>query len=279
MNIATIKEEICSIGRRVCDKGFAAANEGNISYRISENEILCTPSLQSKGLLSPCDICTVDMQGNQIAGGKKRTSEILLHLEIYRNRPDVKSVVHCHPPHATAFAITGEPVPVCLLPEPDIFLGEVPIAPYSRPGTQEFAETVAPFAGSTNTVILANHGTVTYDVSLERAFWWTDILDAYCRILILSRQIGPVKYLSREEGRELLDLRLEWGFDDKRHDLEGDVREFLAFRDKWDASGLKQSAFPIGAEQDSDAKENSDDLVERIALRVVELLKNQNSNS
>jgi L-fuculose-phosphate aldolase len=111
MNVYKIKQDICDIGRRIYNKGFAAANDGNISVRISENEILCTPTMHSKGFMKPDDICTVDMTGKQTGGRKKRSSEALLHLEIYKQRADLKSVVHCHPPHATAFAIAREPIP------------------------------------------------------------------------------------------------------------------------------------------------------------------------
>ncbi|MEM7453250.1 MAG: class II aldolase/adducin family protein [Planctomycetota bacterium] len=268
IDVQQIKEQICSVGAQIYDKRFAAANEGNISFRTGENEVLCTPSLHSKGDLTPDDICTVDMTGKQTAGKLKRTSEVLLHLEIYRNRPDVKCVVHCHPPHATAFAVAREPVPVAVLPEPDIFLGEVPIAPYFRPGTQAFAESVTPFVKNTNTIILANHGTVSYDENLERAFWWTDILDAYCKILILARQLGPLQLLSREQSKELLDLRGEWGFSDHRADMGNvDIREFPGFSSLWESAGVAQRAFgPV-------ENELSDATVDRIAQRVVELLE------
>ena len=128
-HIENLKQQICEIGRRVYQKGFAAANEGNISARAGDDLVLCTPTLTCKGFMTPDDICMVDMKGQQVAGNKKATSEVLLHLNIYRQRPDVASVVHCHPPHATAFAVAREPVPMGVLPEPDIFLGEVPIAP------------------------------------------------------------------------------------------------------------------------------------------------------
>ena len=141
--------------------GFAAANDGNISVRLNENEVLCTPTMHCKGFLKPKDICLVDMEGNQIAGKKKRSSEVLLHLEIMKARPDVQSVVHCHPPHATAFAVAREPIPQAVLPEVEVFLGEVPIAPYETPGGKKFAETILPFVKQSNVIILANHGTVS----------------------------------------------------------------------------------------------------------------------
>ena len=152
MNLHKLKEEICEIGRRVYNKGFAAANDGNISIRVGENEVLCSPTMICKGFMTPDDICAVDMQGVQIAGKRKRTSEVLLHLAIMKHRPDVKAVVHCHPPHATAFAVAREPIPQCILPEIEVFMGEVPIAPYETPGGQKFAETVVPFLKATNTI-------------------------------------------------------------------------------------------------------------------------------
>ena len=103
-SLAQLKEEICDIGRRIYNKGFAAGNDGNISFRLGPNEVLCTPTMISKGFMKPSDLCIVDMEGNQLAGHRKRSSEVLLHLTIMKERPDINSVVHCHPPHATAFA-------------------------------------------------------------------------------------------------------------------------------------------------------------------------------
>ena len=190
----SLKEEICEIGRRVYDKGFAAANDGNISIRVGENEVLCSPTMICKGFMEPEDICAVDMEGNQIAGRRRRTSEVLLHLTIMKHRPDVKAVVHCHPPHATAFAVAGEPIPQCVLPEVEVFMGEVPLAPYETPGGQDFADTVIPFLKGSSTIILASHGTVSFGKDLVDAYWKTEILDSYCRILLLAKQLGNVNY-------------------------------------------------------------------------------------
>jgi L-fuculose-phosphate aldolase len=245
-DIQDLKQAICDIGARIYQRGFAAANDGNITVRLNENEVLCTPTMCCKGFLAPEDICLVDRQGNQLAGRKKRSSEVLLHLEIMRARPDVQSVVHCHPPHATAFAITREPIPQAVLPEVEVFLGEVPIAPYETPGSKKFAETILPFVKQTNVILLANHGTVSYGESVERAFWWTEILDAYCRILLLSRQLGPIQYLSREQTQELIELKKQWGFTDPRHaaDFRGDIRDNATFRHTWSEAGVAPRAFP-----------------------------------
>lgn len=239
-----LKEEICEIGRRVYNKGFAAANDGNISIRVGENEVLCSPTMICKGFMEPDDICAVDLDGNQLAGKRKRTSEILLHLAIMKERPDVKAVVHCHPPHATAFAVAREPIPQCILPEVEVFMGEVPMAPYETPGGQEFAETVVPFLKATNTIILNNHGTVSFGTDLTQAYWKTEILDAYCRILILSKQLGGVTYLNEQKSRELIDLKKKLGFDDPRfHNEDCDLCGNSAFRDGYQENMPEQKAF------------------------------------
>ena len=133
------RREIVEIGRRLWERGYVASNDGNISARLGDR-VLVTPTGLSKGFLKPEDISTIDGTGKQIAGRKKRSSEALLHLEIYKQRSDVTSVVHCHPPHATAFAVAREPIPQCVLPEVEVFLGDVPITKYETPGGQAFAD-------------------------------------------------------------------------------------------------------------------------------------------
>ncbi|MCH7988139.1 MAG: class II aldolase/adducin family protein [Planctomycetes bacterium] len=239
-----LKEQICEIGRRVYNKGFAAANDGNISIRVGENEVLCSPTMICKGFMTPEDICAVDLDGNQIAGKRKRTSEVLLHLTIMKHRPDVKAVVHCHPPHATAFAVAGEAIPQCVLPEVEVFMGEIPIAPYETPGGQKFADTVIPFLEATNTIILRNHGTVSFGKDLQEAYWKTEILDAYCRILLLAKQVGKIEYFDERETHELLELKQKLGFDDPRFHIEDcDLCGNSAFRDGYRERQPQQDAF------------------------------------
>lgn len=211
-----LREQMCEIGRRVYAKGFAAANDGNISYRLSEDRVLCSPTRVSKGFMKPDDLCIVDMDGKQVAGTRKRSSEILLHLSVLKARPDVRSCVHCHPPHATAFAVAHEPIPKCILPEFEVFLGEVAIAPYETPGTQAFADTVLPYVQDTDTILLANHGTITYGSDLEDAYFKTEIIDAYCRILLLARQLGSINYYSDEKAAELIKIKPNLNIPDPR---------------------------------------------------------------
>ena len=238
LNDDAVKEEICEIGRRLYEKGYAAANDGNISVRVGEDMVLCSPTMICKGFMTPEDICGVDMQGNQIYGQRKRTSEILLHLSIMRNRDDVKSCVHCHPPHATAFGVAGEPIPQGVLPEVEVFLGETPFAPYETPGGQVFADTVLPFLKGTNHIVLKNHGTISFGPTCEEAYWKTEVLDSYCRILLLAKQMGPIDYLAERHTRELLDLKKQLGFDDPRfHYPDADLVGNTAFRGVYDGDG------------------------------------------
>ncbi|MEX0977244.1 MAG: class II aldolase/adducin family protein [Pirellulales bacterium] len=286
-NLHQMKLEICDIGRRIYNKGFAAGNDGNISYRLGKNEVLCTPTMVSKGFLKPEDLCTVDMEGKQLTGRRKRTSEVLLHLAIMKKRSDVKSVVHCHPPHATAFAVAHEPIPQCVLPEVEVFLGDVPITKYETPGGQAFADTILPFVEKSNVIILANHGTVSFGETVELAYWWTEILDAYCRILMLAKDLGRVNYFTEAKERELLDLKTRWGFKDARlaPGMENcDICANDVFRDSWSDSGLERRAFdapppmrPGGAAKSSvptgESKSDQEQLIKTITDRVMAALQ------
>jgi L-fuculose-phosphate aldolase len=256
-------------------KGFAAANDGNISFRLNDREILCTPTMISKGFIKPEDCCKVDYEGKQLAGTRKRSSEILLHLAVYKHRPDVNAVVHCHPPHATAFAVAGVPIPKCVLPEVEVFLGEVPTATYETPGTQKFAETIVPHLKASNTIILANHGTVTFGPDLEKAYWNSEIIDAYCNILILSRQLGNVNFFSQQQTRELLDLKKRLGYDDVRF-AQGDNCDLCAntglFRGYTEGATPAASSSKAGANGHAAPGGDVDHLVKTITDQVLAAL-------
>jgi L-fuculose-phosphate aldolase len=211
-----LKEQMCEIGRKIWLKGFCAGNEGNHSYRLGEDRVLCTPSLISKGNLKPDDMCVVDMNGKQISGRRKRTSEILLHLAIYRERDDVKAVIHSHPPHATAFAIADIELPTCIHPEAEVFLGPVKTAKYVTPGDTRLGESIKPYIKESNTILLGNHGVVCYGPDLEDAYYKLEIVDAYARILLLTKQLGSVRPLGANEMKELLDLKSRFGMADPR---------------------------------------------------------------
>src|SRR5437016_750629 len=213
-----LKEQMCDIGKRIWLKGYCAGNEGNHSYRIADNRILCTPTGISKGNLKPDDICTVDMEGKQTSGSRKRTSEILMHLAIYKARPDVKAVIHSHPPHATAFAVAGVDLPTCIHPEAEVFLGAVRTAKYVTPGDTRLGESLLPYVKDSNTILLQSHGVVCFSADLEQAYYQLEIVDAYARILILAKQVGSIRPLDGGEMKELLELKARFGLKDTRVD-------------------------------------------------------------
>jgi L-fuculose-phosphate aldolase len=155
-----LRQEIIRAGHKLWQRQYVDGNGGNISVRLGSQYVLCTPTMVSKEDLVPADICLSDLDGNILAGDRTRTSELLLHLEIYKANPRARAVVHCHPPYATAFAVTGTIPPNGLITEYEIFIGPPAVAPYETPGTQAFAETVRPFVKDHNTILLTNHGIV-----------------------------------------------------------------------------------------------------------------------
>jgi L-fuculose-phosphate aldolase len=218
------KAEIVAVGRKLWQRQYVDGNGGNISYRLGENAVICTPTLVSKADLTPDDLCLVDLEGNQLVGARPRTSEILMHLEIYKAVPEAKAVVHCHPPHATAYAITGRVPPTCVIPEYEVFVGSVALSPYETPGTQKFAETVIPFVRKHNTVLLANHGIVCWADTVTHAEWYAEVVDTYCWTLMLSAQLGaPLTHIPPEKAADLLAIKKKLGLPDVR--LDGDMKE------------------------------------------------------
>ena len=211
------KSEICAVGRKLWLRQYVDGNGGNISYRIGSDAVLCTPTLMSKYDMTPEDLCMTDMDGVQVAGSKPRTSELLMHLEIYKAVPEAKAVVHCHPPHATAYAITGRVPPNFVLPEFEVVVGKVAISPYETPGTKAFAETVLPYVKQHNTVLLSNHGVVCWADTVTHAEWCVEVLDSYCWTLMLAAQMGaPISHISEEHASDLLAIKKKLGLPDSR---------------------------------------------------------------
>src|SRR5579863_5027779 len=257
----SIKEEICAVGRKLWMRQFVDGNGGNISYRIGPNEVLCTPTLISKYDLTPADICMVDLDGNQIAGDKGRTTEILMHLEIYKEVPEAKSVVHCHPPHATAYAITGRVPPNLIIPEFEIFVGKVAISPYDTPGTTRFAQSVLPYVRQSNTVLLANHGVVCWADTVTHAEWYAEVLETYCWILTLAGQMGaPITHISEDKGAELMATKRSLGIPDARFEPEE-----LAEKDAH--SGAACGAIPSDADLDALVASITDTVIKELGER------------
>ena len=217
-----LKLQICDIGRRLWSRAYVDGNGGNIVIRVGEGRALCTPTLVSKGFMKPEDLCLVDLEGKQLAGEKKRTSEILMHLQIMQRQPRAVATIHCHPPYATAFAVAGVEPPTCMVPEIEVFIGKVPIAPYRTPGTPEMGRLVAELSGEHNTILMANHGAVSWShLNVEDAYFKMEILEAYCRTVVAASQLGaPLKTFSQTHLQDLLKIKQTLGIPDPRIGLK-----------------------------------------------------------
>ncbi len=262
INEFEIKKEICEIGKRIYNKGMVASNDGNISVKLNENEFLCTPTGVSKGFMTPEYICKVDKDGKVIqANGKfKPSSEIKMHMRVYKERPDVNAVVHAHPMYATAFAIAGIPLTQPIMPEAVISLGCVPIAEYGTPSTEEIPDAVSKYLPYYDAVLLENHGALSYADSLLAAYHKMESVEFYAKLLYLSRQLGGPKELSKDQVERLYEIRRQFGMTGK-HPAD------LCMNNK----AGKQSCHNCGA-SGSNKGSDSDALVAEITRKVMEQL-------
>lgn len=206
-----LRQDICDIGKYVWQKGWTAANDGNITIRLENNRVLCTPTGVCKGLMQPDDLIICDMQGNKISGVKERTSEIAMHLLIYQMRPDIGSVVHAHPPVSTGYAAAGRSLNQALLPEVIIGLGCVPLAEYGLPGTPALTEGMIPYIPKYDAILMANHGAVCYGSDVHQAFFRMETVEHYARISLVAELLGGPTVLPRSEVEKLYDSRTRYG--------------------------------------------------------------------
>jgi L-fuculose-phosphate aldolase len=205
------REDIIQICKLVFQKGWVAANDGNVSLRLDNERILATPTGVCKGMIGVDDLIVVDMQGVKISGRLERTSEIAMHLQIYQLRPDIRAVVHAHPPVATGFATAGKPLNLGLLPEVVISLGCVPIAEYGLPGTPALTEPMLPLIPKYDAILMANHGAVCYGEDVLKAYFRMETMEHFARIQLVAELLGGPKVLPREEVDKLLDSRSRYG--------------------------------------------------------------------
>lgn len=204
-----IKEEMCEIGRRVYNRGMVAANDGNFSVRLNDNEFLCTPTGVSKGFMTPEFICKVNAKGEVLEAneGFRPSSEVKMHMRIYAKRPDVNAVVHAHPMYATSFAIAGKPLMDPIMPEAVISLGGVPLAKYGTPGTMEVPDSIEGFLDDYDAVLLENHGALTYSDSLMNAYYKMESVEFYARLMYQAQMLGGAQIIPPEKVEELYETR------------------------------------------------------------------------
>ena len=217
LNENEIKQQICDIGKRIYNKNMVAANDGNISVKIDDNVFLCTPTGVSKGFMTPDYICKVDENGNVIEAneGFRPSSEIKMHMRVYAKRPDVGAVVHAHPNFATSFAIAGRPLSKPIMPEAVISLGCVPLAPYGTPSTPQIPDSIEPYLNDFDSVLLENHGALTWSADLLSAYMKMESLEFYAELLYKSTVIGEPTEFTKEQIAELVGIRHKMGIQGK----------------------------------------------------------------
>ncbi|MCR1871775.1 class II aldolase/adducin family protein [Mammaliicoccus lentus] len=204
-----LRKQICDIGKNLFNKDFVAANDGNISARLSENEILATPTATSKGYLTPDAIVKLDLDGNILEAkeGVKPSSEIKMHLRCYKSMQNCNGVVHAHPPHATAFAIKGEVLDKATMPEVVIAMPKIPLAKYGCPSTEEIPDSVEPYFNEYEAVLLENHGALTWGKTLMDSYFNMERLEYIAKLTFITREIDGERELPKERIDELIELR------------------------------------------------------------------------
>lgn len=206
----TLRQTIVEIGRRMYQRGYVAANDGNISVRLDEEKILTTPTGVSKGFMDPDQMVVVDYEGKPLSEGKPST-ELPMHLFIYKARPDVQAVVHAHPPYATGFATAGLALDKCVLAEVIVTIGSIPLADYGTPSTEELPNTLKPYIHSCEAFLMANHGVVTIGRDLMDAYFKMERVEHYAHIVYISRALGGERILPKDKVEKLYDLREVYG--------------------------------------------------------------------
>lgn len=217
MQVEQLKKDICEVGRRLYGREYIVANEGNVSIRISDNAVLSTPAGVCKGHMTPDMLVTCDLSGNRQEGTLRVSTEIQMHLSVYKARPDVKAVVHAHPPTSTGFAVAGVPLDRAVLAEVVVTLGCIPLAEYGTPSTRELADSVERLVRMTDGLLLSNHGALTVGNDVFDAYYKMEVIEHFAEVSLVSRLLGGERLLPRREVSRLLSLR------SKVYGLEGPI--------------------------------------------------------
>jgi L-fuculose-phosphate aldolase len=205
------RRDICTVGRWFHERGYVAATDGNISVRLDPRRVLTSPTGISKGMMAPDDLVITDLQGKKLSGRRTPSSEIAMHLLIYRRRPDVYAICHAHPPVATGYAAAGLALNKALISEVVLALSCIPVAPYGTPGTPELTETLEPLVANYDAILMANHGVVTYGPDLLTAFFRMETTEHFARVSLVTELLGKQVLLSSEDVGKLLAARARYG--------------------------------------------------------------------
>jgi L-fuculose-phosphate aldolase len=208
---SSLRADIVEVGRRMYARGYTASNDGNISVRYGADRLLMTPKSVCKGFMSPDMMCVTDLEGRKLQGDRDPSTEMLMHLEVYRQRPDVQAVVHAHPPIATGFAVAGIPLDRAVLAEVLTTLGSIPIAEYATPSTTELPAAVGKYIKAHDGMLLANHGALTVGADLFGAYFKMETIEHFAKISLVARLLGRENLIAREEVLRLQELRGTYG--------------------------------------------------------------------
>lgn len=231
--IVEVKKQMVHVGHKMWGRNMVDGNGGNITVRVGDNLVLCTPTLRSKGELQVDDIALVDLDGNQKAGWRKRTSEVNTHIAIMKRQPLAKSCIHGHPPYSTAFAVAGIEPPTCLCSEAEIFTGPIKLVPYQTPGSPENAEAVGEIGKDNPAILLANHGVMTWGTDAEDAYWKLENMETACQTVWVASQLngGKLHTIPFEKMQDIFKIRRQLGMVDPREDwTECKLCDNAAFR-------------------------------------------------
>jgi L-fuculose-phosphate aldolase len=208
---AQVRTDIVEIGRRLWERGYVASNDGNISVRIDEGRLITTPKNVSKGFMTPDMMVVTDLSGKKLAGDRDASSELKMQLQVYRDRPDARAVVHAHPPTATGYAVAGIPLDRAVLAEVVTTLGSIPIAEYATPSTDELPMACSKYLKAHDGLLLANHGALAIGPDLFTAYHRMETIEHFAKISLVTRMLGREHLLSREEVLRLQGLRGMYG--------------------------------------------------------------------
>ena len=206
-----IRASIVEAGRRLYARSYVASNDGNISARLDDRRLITTPRGVCKGFMTPDMMVVVDNEGHKLSGERDPSTELPMHLEIYRNRADAGAVVHAHPPLATGFAVAGIPLTRAVLAEVITTLGSIPIAAYGTPSTSELPEAVRKYIKAHDGMLLANHGAVTCGTDVFSAYYKMETIEHFAKISLVARMLGGENLISRDEVERLQGLRGVYG--------------------------------------------------------------------
>ncbi|MCB9208948.1 MAG: class II aldolase/adducin family protein [Ignavibacteriales bacterium] len=210
-NLIALKQQIVEVGKRMYNRGYVASNDGNISAKVDDERVVISPTGVSKGFMTVDMMVVVDMNGKVLNGNKKASSEVFMHLQVYKDRPDVRSVCHSHPPYATGYAVAGIPLDKCVLPEVVIALGNIPIVEYGTPGTDEFYKPVVPLLKDYDAFLLANHGALTVGKDVLNAYHKMETLEHFAHIAFVAQHVGQINVLNKDQVKKLTDQREKYG--------------------------------------------------------------------